>query len=346
MKNNEMTFSHEQIHRIQIDIIAPNGLGFGEGSISASAQLKSGELSPEAYNAGLDILQHDNRVVQPIDSDAVDDGCGDGRPAAAVYCVEGGERKYFNKSRRRAKVFGGGLVAFTSMQRSVAQVLDGAEPTNLASDHKNSASNLRELKILYGAHTDTHAHGDNCGCGAIDKYPLITANALAYRQQITDVVELFYNSDKSSEKTKLVNAVFESYKTLASSTDYFAGTNGKVTMDYIESDGAVIKQLSDNHLEDYVFFNEIEDTTFDQRKFDEIMKERGIDSTAQVFAVDMWRGRMYADAAAKLHVAHAQDAERYQQACDVAFVDFIIRTAATAATLTDGSLPVAYARAV
>lgn len=100
--------------------------------------------------------------------------------------------------------------------------------------------------------------------------------------------------------------------------------------------------LVDAHEEDLIVANDIDGTTFDQRAFDALMQEKlGEDAPeVQVFAVDTWRGRMYADAMVKLaaeKLPHA-DADVVRKK---AYADFLIRsTLAVAATLTRGDLPV------
>lgn len=60
----------------------------------------------------------------------------------------------------------------------------------------------------------------------------------------------------------------------------------------------------------------------------------------QVFAVDTWRGRMYADAMVKLAVEKLPHADG-DSVRKKAYADFLIRsTLAVAATLTRGDLPV------
>jgi hypothetical protein len=105
----------------------------------------------------------------------------------------------------------------------------------------------------------------------------------------------------------------------------------------MEQHGSVIKELADEHLEDFIVVNDIENTTFDQRLFDEEMARRGVEGTAQAFVVDSWRGRMYADFIAG--IAEKEYGMDRDWAYKKAEADFWIRTLAVSATLTKGDLP-------
>lgn len=349
-------FMHTQ-HAVELETevnvisLAPEGLGFGNGTISTRNQLQNPEksgLTPEALETGKDIILNDSRVFVEVDED--DDGCGDGRPASVIYQMvslipESPEselhRQVFNKSRNRAKVFGGGLIAAASMLRSAAWGKLAADDS-VMTDRKKTAGILKRKGIKFGAHTDNHAHGENCGCGAIDKYPQILKDTLQYEEKIRGVVALYVGDDWNDEWQTDTDAVFESYRDqLARATSFFKDAEGRKTMDFIEESGAVVKELTDDHLEDFVVLNDVDGTTFDQRVFDDIMHERGMTGAAQAFAVDVWRGRMYADVVA----THAQeelglDYETTRRRC---LIDFIARTTCgPSATLTDGTQPVFY----
>ncbi len=331
---------HEHESEAEIIILAQSGLGFGEGTISTKDQLERGELTAEALEVGLYIIMNDPEVFGLVDHDAYDDGCGDGRPVSKVFVLinsaTGKTKEYFNKSRRRAKLFGGGLIAASSMWRNVS-----GGPTNgetVLGDREFISNELKERGIMYGAHTDSHAEGENCGCGAIDKYPEITRNVLKYRQHIEGVLRALYGESYEDNESAIVSA-FGQYETIADNQIYFSNADGQSSMDFMLEQGAVVKQLDKNHMEDFVVMNDIEGTTFDQRIFDSKLKERGIAEEVQVFAVDTWRGRMYADAIADIARRHmpTSDLEAVRKQ---AYADFLIRTLAVSATLTKGDQPV------
>jgi hypothetical protein len=324
---------------IEIIELAPDGLGFGEGKISVKKQLENPELSgltPEAMRIGAEIIKSG---IPFLEVEADDDGCGDGRPAAVVYmldAIRGGMQK-FKKSLRRAKVFGGGLVVASSMYR-VAIGGDVQSSETVLGDRVKMAGLLKD-KIHYGGHTDNHAHGGKCGCGAIDLYPEITSNAPMYRSDITQVLrQKVYGEAEYANREAAINEVFDSYADQAAKAPaFFNDAQGVKTKELMEQNGSVIKQLNDDHLEDFLVINDVEGTTFDQRAFDAEMIKRGVTGTAQAFVVDAWRGRMYAEFIAE--AAEKQGIDR-QFAYQKAEADFWIRSLAVSATLTAGDQPV------
>lgn len=349
MEGPPMPQEHDKSVELRATVLAPHGLGFGEGSISVQSQLESSEtggLTPEALEVGKDIIMNEtSRVVLPVEAD--DDGCGDGRRAGVIYqmlqalnqdvsdAANALQRHEFNKSQRRAKVFGGGLIAAASMLRTVTN--GQRRSSSVLEDRAEVAQMLKEAGINFGAHTDNHAQGDNCGCGAIDKYPIITANGLKYREQITNTLQVVLGKDFESYQED-IDYVFSAYESLTENSQIaFTDAEGVKTQKLIEKSNAVIKELEDDHLEDFVVLVDIEGMTFDQREFDRIMHERGIEGTAQAFAVDLWRGRMYADFIADHAANLGYDRD---QSYRRAWVDFLVRTLATSATLTKGDQPV------
>lgn len=331
------TLEREQTH--EVVQLVENGLGFGEGSISVEQRMRSGDMLWDELQAGKNIIMNDPEVFAKIDSDASDDGCGDGRQAARIFRIideKTGEMQEFNKSRRRAKLFGGGLVVASSMWRAISGPTRNQE--TVLGDRQFIAGKLSELDIQYGAHTDNHAKGEACGCGAIDKYPEITANALKYRSNIEATLQALYG-DSYEESISAIESVFATYQAIYDDETYFSNAAGQTTMDLIKRDGAVVKELSDQHLEAYVVLNDIEGTTFDQRRFDTKLKDAGVDSEPQAFVIDIWRGRMYADAAAQIAAENILGVD-VEEARKKAYADFLIRTLAVSATLTAGDQPV------
>jgi hypothetical protein len=331
------TLEREAIH--EVTCLTEKGLGFGEGRISVKERINNGEMSQDELRAGAEIITNDPEVFSITDIDAVDDGCGDGRQAARIFRIvdeKTGEMKEFNKSRRRAKLFGGGLVVASSMWRAISGPTHHQE--TVLEDRQFIAGKLSKLNIEYGAHTDNHAKGEACGCGAIDQYPKITANALKYRANIEATLQVLYG-ESYEENIPAIESVFATYQAISDDEMYFSNAAGKTTMDLIQQDGAVVKELADEHLEAYIVLNDIEGTTFDQRKFDIKLKNAGVESEPQAFVVDIWRGRMYADAAAKIAAEKIPNID-FEEARKKAYADFLIRTLAVASTLTAGDQPV------
>lgn len=326
-----------------IEVLAAEGLGFGddEAPISTAKQMRSGELSQEAMNTAHEIIKHDPEVFPTVDSDAPDDGCGDGRPAERFFRLVEGVKTFFNKSRRRAKVFGGGLTVAASMWRTVRG--EPKEGETVLGDRKFMAAELEALGITYGAHTDTHAKGENCGCGAIDKYQTITHNAVKYKDNIIGVLKALYG-DAYEANESAIEAVFAVYESLAAEAGggaYFDDASGKASMDFMLENGAVVKELRGGHMEDFIIVNDVEGTTFDQRKLAEKLKEAGVAEEVQAFVVDTWRGRMYAEKVADIAEKYPTEVGTDKETVRAqAYADFLIRTLAVSATLTAGDLPV------
>lgn len=351
------TAEHHEALELQTEtiVLKENGLGFGDGGISVEAQLAEPEVSnltPEVLEVGSDIILHEPEVYAEVEED--DDGCGDGRPTAVIYqmvpvvpeSAESSElyKQQFNKSRRRAKVFGGGLVVASSMYRTV--VLGKYQPgQTVLGERKKTAQLLKDANIKHGGHTDNHAHDEKCGCGAIDKFDQTFEKALKYRSNIKSVVQLYVGDNWNKDWEDDFNYTFDVYQDLQSNlNEYTVDASGAETRDLLEKEGAVIKELADEHLEDFVVLNDVEGTTFDQPKFDEILKQRGVQGAAQAFAVDIWRGRMYADFIAK--TAEKEHGMDYQQSYRRALIDFLARsTAGVSAVLTKGDQKVFLHRA-
>lgn len=337
-----MAAEKEAKSEIHVEVIAPDGLGYGDPEgISVQRQLENGELHQDSLTAAIEIVRTDNEVFVEVDHEANDDGCGDGRPVKRIFRVIDsltGKVKEYSKSLRRAKLFGGGLIASSSMWRAVEG--EPVREQTVMGDRAFLSQQLRDRQVSYGAHTDNHAHGEKCGCGAIDRYDEITRNAVRFREQITGTLRVLYGAEFSDNQSS-VDDVFSVYATLNDA--YFDGATGRKTMDFIEQDGVIVKELADGHLEDMVVLNDIEGTTLDQEKLREKLSEKDLSPNIQAFVVDVWRGRMYAELVAAIAAERGIDRElAYKRA----FADFLIRTCAVSATLTAGDQPVIYRSSV
>lgn len=295
------------------------GFGYGAGTISRTIQLATGELTPEVEDRAVEYIKGDSNAFIRIDAEATDDGCGDGRVAAKIYqLVEVlGERQVieYKTSLNRAKVFGGGIV----MTQVALMATNNTSATSSDELFTDASRLLAQKNIAFGAHTDQHAHGDNCGCGAIDKMPQILANVTMYGTQIQTTLESLlgadFNADAYSSAEQNMRRAYEE-------TIDFNTYTGSKTMAEILDSGAVVKQLNGDHQEDFVVLNFQEDTTFNQRGFFE-----HTDNKAQAFCVDVWRLQKYAEAVG------GEDTRAQAEA----LYGMLIYTLATSATLTDGS---------
>lgn len=325
----------EKIDEYHLKCIAPNGLGYGEGTISAADRQTASEypVSREQLQRAIDVIVHrSGDVIVPIEE--YDDGCGDGRPTEVILRkdLEADSIVTYNKSKKRAKIFGGGLLVAASMWRAIRGKADDGD--TVLGDRQFIASELKARNVHYGGHTDNRAQGENCGCGAIDKYGLSVQLGNQYRDQITDTLAAFI--DTPSENTGVIQA-FSTREALAGDQQYLSNASGRATMDLMLESGALIKELGDDHFEAIVLMNDQPNMTVDQEMVATILRQAGLPDKIQVFVVDIWRGRQYAEVVADIAAEHGYNRELAQQ---TALADFFIQQLAVSTTLTKGDLPV------
>lgn len=335
-QENHESLSYETV------CIAPDGVQFGEGTVSASDRAHDGAespVTPEQLHRAVEVLiQHRDEILVPVEAD--DDGCGDGRPTEIVFQLNDdapSQLEEHHTSKNRAKIFGGGLQVAGSMWRAAA-----GQPANgetVLADRTFMASELKKRGIKYGIHSDSHAHGQNCGCGAIDKYTLSTKLSGVYRSEITETTAAFADGPSVAGLAE----AFAVRATICRDDNYMANAAGSETMEFAQNDGAVIKRLGGPHYEMIDFINDQEGMTVDQRHVAEVFAAAGLPANIQVFVIDTWRGRMYADVVAEVATEHGFDREAMY---DTALADFFINQLSVSAALTDGSQPVIYHRAV
>lgn len=327
----------EVLPEFEMRVITSEGVGYGEGLISAkdrAANIEHPVTTEELLAAVEALVRRKHEIIAPIEEK--DDGCGDGRPTSMILQKdsETGEIVQFNKSRKRAKIFGGGLQVAASMWRAIAgEALSGE---TVLGDRKFIAGELNERGLHYGAHTDNHAHGENCGCGAIDKYPQSTKLSGKYQAEITGTLSVLI--DNPAENAGVAQA-FATRAAISEDAGYMSNASGRATMDFILDDGAVVKELAQDHLEAIVLFNDEPDTTVDQEKVATILAEAGLPADIQVFVVDLWRGYQYAEVVADIAAEHDYDRSA---ALETAKADFLINQLSVSTTLTKGDLPVIY----
>ncbi|MGF7228485.1 MAG: cadmium-containing carbonic anhydrase [Candidatus Saccharibacteria bacterium] len=279
-----------------------------------SADVQEQKAGNEDLQALTDEAIHSANILVAVDKDDEgdmldDDGCGDGRSVALIFTRAG---KTFKRSLNRPKVFGGGAIMTAATRIGL-----GNAGNSLNETIDDSIDQLADREVNFGAHTDNHAHGENCGCGAIDKAPLIMQAAAHFRGEIAATIA-FLGVD-----TEGLDEVQNSYANYA---DRVEGQpySGRQVMDMIIDNGKIVKELADGHLETRVLLNMVEGYTVDQERVRE-----ATDGRAQVFAVDVWRLKQIAE---KLY----DDPAEQQRA----FLSELVYTLATAAVLTKGDLPV------
>lgn len=288
------------------------GFEFGHGQISGTA-------ASRRVLATVDETIHNSpELLVPIDKDdegrtLLDDGCGDGRAVLTVFSKD----KEYKRSLNRPKVFGG------SATMAAACLIGLGQANGLALNDVFGAA-IRSLEaegMDFGAHTDEHMRGDNCGCGAIDKAPQILFAALKYEIPIRGVVTMLVND------TATLNEVYASFRTyvqqLAEQPDY----SGMKVMDTIlhNKHNHIVKQLGGEHKERRIVLNTVRGFTVNQKLIRTVTNDQ-----AQVFAVDVWRIQ---DIANNLYKGQPELQAK-------ALISELIYTVATAAVLTKGDLPV------
>lgn len=302
----------------------PNGLGFGHGTISKESRLKNRDINEDVLTTARKFIKNPNSYTLV---EFGDDGCGDGRDTEKVYKLEAdnsaaldGARRTYRRTGHRAKVFGGGLIMAWIMERVISGQPQKGETA--LKDRTLVAQKLLENSLRFGGHTDNHAQGEHCGCGAIDKAADIIKAAVTYRDSIEDTLKLVLGKTYDA---KIFRRVMEQFELLASNEVYMQDAQGSKTRELLEKVGAVIKELKGSHNEVFVVLNYVPGTTFNQAKLNEVT-----DSSVQAFAVDAWRIDAYSELVARWH---KEDAEAYRTAVCAGFV----YTLAAAAVLTDGS---------
>ncbi len=288
-----------------------DGLGFGEGSISGADQ---GEISAD-MRALVEGIITSKKILTPVDQDKdgyllEDDGCGDGRGVKRIF--EGTIERF--KSLNRPKVFGGSPAMAVAIVIGTGQ----APEMSLQETFSNSISELKKKMIGFGGHTDTHAHGDNCGCGAIDKAPATITSTVKYQKQIWDSISALGVDTTGLDE---VLASFGEYASHVTDQPY----SGRAVMEEIVDSGKVVKQLDDDHKEKYIVLNTVPGFTINQERIRHIS-----DDKIQVFGVDVWRMQ---ELAAKFYPDNPELQHK-------ALLSELVYTLGVAAILTKGDLPV------
>lgn len=286
------------------------GLAFGSGSITGSPE----GATPDVLRTVDKTIETDPRLLVPIDSDENgvqldDDGCGDGRGVMEIH--KGSQ--VLKRSLNRAKVFGGAA----AMAVGTRIGLGSANTESLNKTFEDAMHDLTAAHIDFGAHTDEHAGGENCGCGAIDKAPQTIADVVTFRDQIQQTA-LSLGADAESIDAVLAN--YTAYAHDIADKPY----SGKQVMQGIVNSAKVVKRLAGNHREARIVLNTVENYTVNQQLIREVSQEQ-----VQIFAVDVWRMQQIAQR------LYPNDEANQQKS----FVGQLVYTLGVAAALTDGTLP-------
>lgn len=283
-------------------------LNFGHGPISI-------EGADSEVLLRMDEAIRSTHILTPIDKDDEgkvidDDGCGDGRSTLMVFTKD----ETYKRSLNRSKVFGGGVTMNTASLIGTGQAIGLSLPHVFS----RSIETLEQEGVDFGAHTDEHAHGENCGCGAIDKAPEAVMAAIKYENPIREVIKML-GSDTSE-----LDVVYSNWRRYTRDLAVQPAYSGREVADKIISRGKVMKQLAGDHRERAIVLNTVPGYTVDQAYV-----RQETNNEAQSFAVDVWRLQEISEKAYKNPTAQNQ-----------AYLSKLIYTLAVSAVLTKGDLPV------
>jgi hypothetical protein len=328
--------------------LAPQGLGFGnpDAKISTVGQRTAGTITAATMQTGSHLLLASDFMV---DVQHYDSGCIDGRTTAQVMFRNAEAQlvthEYdYDDHHWRPLVAGGGYIT----ARPAEVVLRGRGHTP-QDDLKRVIKQLQKAGVYAGAHTGSGADEAQgvTDCGANDKFSAIVAAALEYQDAIKSGLQLLFEvTGRSLENFDDHYAkALQAYEQMAQPA-YSEASNGQMALqlitDSLKADAtgkplAVIKQSEGDHRERFIYMNAIPNTTLDQTGFTRALAEYFPDQNPvelpQVFVVDMW----YIDTLATALTINLQQRK-------LAFITMMIYQLATAATLTDGSLPVYVAK--
>ena len=315
MEKKELSMSHDIekkedliVQNIEVNCIAEEGLGFGEGDISSA---KVDKVVLKDVLAAID----SKKILVKIDEDKEgrqvdDDGCGDGREVARIH--EG--TKVLGQSLHRPKIFGGG--ATMAVAALVGQ--GHRKELGLQDLFSSAIADLAKHDLPFGAHTDDKAKGDKSGCGAIDMAPRIIENVGVFEDNIKGAAALILGDDEGIQE---VIDYFKDYHQDHHEDAY----KGAGVMLEIVGEGKIIKELTGAHQEVAIVLNTVPGYTVNQQHIRSISSEQ-----AQVFGVDVPR---LATVAERLYPESEAEQKR-------ALISMVVYTLATAGTLTKGDLPV------
>lgn len=310
----ETMHSKEEILDITIEKISE---GFGFGNPEGISHNNRTDVTDEEKAKAEDFVTSPE-VIVPVDTDdngviLDDDGCSDGRGWKRIIVKIGDAIHEKSRSLFRAKTFGGSSTSTTAGLIATGK----ARGRSLRSVFTTAIGRLKDRRIGFGAHTADHAHGPNCGCGAIDKAPQIIENIITHETQIRDIMNVLGIEERHAE---MALDEFKQFVPTMDSENY----RGSDVADEIIEEGKVVKELEGEHLEMYIILNEVAGTTVDQEKIRDITTGK-----IQVFGLDVWRLRDIANRAFD-----------NQEERDVAFAGMIAYSLGVSATLTAGDLPV------
>lgn len=254
--------------------------------------------------------------------------CPDGRPN------KGTEDKVRNGKTTRSvgpQIFGG-----TPGCALAARVIENGDFSQYAftNDVAKTTEFLKQRGIAFGGHKDEHAHGDKCGCGAIDQIPAVLGVlgndelAPTIQKLTAAIIGEEYSADTG-------RGLFMKFENLNRQADHYLERQGETypyrrqVLQIMENESThpehAIQTMVGPHNEVALVVNKKRNTTLNRAKLNV-----ETDRKFQVFNFDYWA----CEELAKAYYPKSPEKQREWLHARV------MQSVATAMVLTDGSLPV------
>ncbi len=340
--------------------------GYGEGKISYENYTSSAEYDSEIEARFFEIIR---QLEALVDINDTDDGCIDGRYTVELYVNTKGDFELVladNSNHERAKVAGGGYT--TGLAMRLGSIGHGA---NVEDDLVETIETFDENGVHCGAHSAAqhHAHDEEytgegkpeiptTGCGANDEFPVIINNAIAYCDEIKKSMEGLLGTVGMKFDNDMFESVIANWEAVMADQEYFSGSTGASRLRIIlnllaeksiKAGGrkpvGVAKNLEGDHKEIAIVINFAEGKTVSQglmaQKLAETLAEKQAVDVEEVdkamlpqsFVIDAWRIINLSEALFDKDTSNDEDVAR-------ALYAGVMYQLATAATLTNGSLPI------
>lgn len=273
---------------------------------------------------------------------------------APTRCIDGRITVNWEKLSDQRKAYLGpkvaGGTAHAALAHRIVDTHNLVDDLLFEHDIEYVVNRYKKIGIGFGGHIDTHQHGWNTGCGAVDNINLILDLIKRPEAQLQlrglarlimgDAYDGSYIANEVIGRMLFLNALLPSYMPRESGKQNGEFLYKKTIVELIRkhSDGEheSVPQLSGNHNEIAIILNSLQGTTIDTDRlsFDH-------NNEIQVFGWDLWE--VYEEAARLYpYNVHATPASQ-QRAVAKQSKHVTIRTllgVATTMVLTDGSLKV------
>lgn len=272
--------------------------------------------------------------------------------SAPTRCIDGRQTLGWKDFSQEKKKYLGPKVPGGTAHAALAQrIVDSTEISghlHFEDDIKSVVNRYKEIGIGFGGHVDTHQHGWNTGCGAVDNINLILHRL--QRPETQEQLRFLAREmmGKAYDGIHVVNEVIGSMLLLdAVKPSYMPKQGGVATGEFlykkivvellrreVSDGGDNVPQLAGEHGEVAIVLNWVNDTTIDTDRFVADNQDN-----IQVFGWDIWE--VYQEAS-RLYPYSMYDSFARQQELVAKRLKHIttriLLGVATAMVLTDGSL--------